>query len=104
TASGAITGPQAQGAFLDLGYELVTDVADRQQYRYSHEPLARRTEAGVYGLVRGKIKVGVGQYQRMILRAAQSLHALAVSCPGLVDVLGDRGGPHKGDRLHIGVG
>src|SRR4029453_9108929 len=48
TASGAITGPQSQGAFLDLGYELVADIADCQQDRYSHAPLAPRTEARVY--------------------------------------------------------
>src|SRR5215217_3295452 len=101
TAPGAIPRPQAQGAFLDFGYELVGDVADRQQHRYRHAALPRGAKASVDGLVRGKIKVGVRQYQRVILGTAQSLHTLAVGCARLIDVPGDRGGSHKGDRLDI---
>ena len=46
--------------------------------RDRHAAFARRTEAGVDHRVGGQIQVGVGQDHRVVLGAAEGLHALAV--------------------------
>ncbi len=69
-----------------------------------HAALAGGTVSGTDEGVGGLIEIGVGHDDHVILRAAESLHALAVLCAGGVDVLGDGGGADEGDGLDGGVG
>ena len=92
------------GAFGDLGDQVVGDRADRDGGRDRHAAFAGRAEAGVDHRVGGQVQVGVGQDHRVVLGAAEGLHALAVRGAGLVDVLGDRGGADEADRLDRRVG
>ena len=48
------------------------------------------------------VEVRIGQHDRVILGAAQRLHALAVARARLVDVLRDRRRADERDRLHVG--
>ena len=77
-------------ALLDLADDSVAYAANGNHRRDRHAALAggavRRADDGV----RGEIKFGVGQHHRVVLGAAEGLHALAVARRLLVDVLGDR--------------
>ena len=44
-----------------------------------HAALARRAVGGADQRVGGELEVGVGQHDRVVLRAAERLHALAVA-------------------------
>src|SRR5207344_56356 len=96
-APGAVTGPQPDGPLLDLGHQLVSNVADCQHGGDRHTALACRAVAGVHGLVGCKIEIGVRQHQLVVLGTAESLHTLTVSGSGLIDVPGNWGRSDKGD-------
>ena len=56
-------------------------------------------KAGGGEVVGGEVEVGVGQHDRVVLRAAERLHPLAVRGAALVDVLRDR---RRADERHGG--
>ena len=85
-AARAVAGAQRRHALGDLLDELVGDGVDREHDRDRHAALARRAEAGVDGGVGGEVEVGIRQHQHVVLRAAERLHALAVTGRRLVDV------------------
>ena len=103
-AAGAVTGAQSERPLLDLVDQLVGDVAHRDHGGDGHAALAGGAEAGVDGLVRGQVEVGVRQHQHMVLRATECLHSPAVRGAGLIDVAGDGGGADEGDRGDVRVG
>ena len=88
------------GAVLDLPHQRVGGVPDGDRHRDGHAALSGGAEGGGGKMVRGVVQVRVRQDDRVVLRPAQGLHALAVRGGRLVDVLGDRGGADKGDGVH----
>ena len=81
----------------------VTHVPHRDGHRQRHAPLTRRAVCRRDHRVRGHVHVGVRQHQRVVLRPAESLHALAVRRTGLVDVARDRRGADEADGGDVGV-
>ena len=74
-------------------------VAHGNDGRNGHAALAGRAIARADDGFRGKVEIGIGQHDCVILGAAQRLHTLAVLRPGFVDVACDRGGTHERNRL-----
>ena len=68
-----------------------------------HAALARRAERGGDEVVGGVVDAGVGQDDRVVLRAAQGLHALAGRGAALVDVLRDGRGADERHGGHVRV-
>ena len=101
---GAVVDLDGQGALLDLLDQQVGGLADGDGDRDGHAAFAGGAEGGGGEVVGGVVEVGVGQDDRVVLRPAQGLDALAVRGGGLVDVLGDRGGADEGDAVHVRVG
>ena len=77
--------------------------ADRDDGRDRHAALARGSVGGANQRVRGEVEVGVGQDHRVVLRAAERLHALAVARRRRVDVFRDRRRADERHRLDAGV-
>ncbi len=63
-------------------------VADADGDRNRHAALAAGTVGGAHQRADGIVDVGIGHDDRMVLRAAERLHALAVGRGGPVDVFG----------------
>ena len=87
------------GASLDRGHQLLLD-----DHRQSHAALAGRAEGSGADVLRGKLDVRVGHDDRMVVRAAQSLDALAMGHARVLHDVGDRGGADEGDGVDAGVG
>ena len=100
---GARADAQRREPLRDRVDEPVGDVADRDDDRDRHAPLARRAVRGRDRGVGGDVDVGVGQHDHVVLRAAERLHALAVRGAGHVDVARDRGRADEADRRDVGV-
>ena len=79
------------------------DVADGDDDRDGHAPLAGRAVAGRHRGVGGHVDVGVGQHDHVVLGPAEGLHPLAVRGAGLVDVPGDRRRADEAHRGDVGV-
>ena len=88
---------------LDRGDERVGGVADRDDDRDGHAPLAGRAVGGADGGVGGHLDVGVGQHDHVVLGAAERLHPLAVLRARLVDVARDRGRADEAERRDVGM-
>ena len=86
-----------------FGHEPVTDVADRDDDRDRHAPLAGRAEPGIDRGIGREVEVGVGQHDHVVLRTAERLHALPGARSRFVDVARDRGRADERDRLDVGV-
>jgi hypothetical protein len=52
-------------------------------------------------VVGGKVDVGVGQHDGVVLGAAKRLHPLAITGSALVDVAGDRRRPYEGNSRNV---
>ena len=78
--------------------------ADRHRHRDRHAALARRAIAGADQRIDRLVEIGVGHDDHVVLGAAEALHALALGAAGGVDVLGDRRGADKADRLDARIG
>ena len=91
------------GALNKLGHDLVSHIAHQHGDRNRHAALAGRAIGRADQTVHGLVQVGVGHHHHVVLGAAQGLHAFAMMCTGLVDVVGDRCGADETHRLHIGV-
>ena len=102
-AARPVAGAQRPHALSDLLDELVGDGVDREDDRDRHAALAGGAEARVDGGIRSEVEVGIRKDQHVVLRAAESLHALAVTGRGLVHVAGDGGGADERDGADIGV-
>ena len=76
-------------------------VADEDRHRNRHAALAGGAVGGAHERVGGHLGIGVGHDHRVVLRAAQRLHALAVRGAGRVDVLRDRRRADEAHRLHV---
>ena len=90
-------------ARLDRLDEAVRDVADGDDLRDRHAPLARGAVGGGDGGVGGHVDVGVREHDHVVLRSAERLCALAVLRRRLVDVFRDRSRADEGDRLDLRV-
>ena len=95
----------SRGALDDRGGEplgrLVAHGDDRGD---RHAALAGAAERGRGDRVGGDVEVRVGQHDRVVLRAAERLRALAVRGRRLVDVLRDGRRPDERDGVDLGVG
>ena len=80
--AGAVTGLQRSCPVRDLGDQFVGDVTDGDKSRDGHASFTSRTEARIDHRVGGKVEVGVGQDDRMVLGAAECLDTLAVQGAG----------------------
>ena len=89
---------------LIAGTRLLLDTADGDDDGQGHAALAGRTKGAGADVLRGKLDVRVGHDDRMVIRAAQGLDALAVRDAGVLDDVGDRGGADEGDGVDAGVG
>ena len=85
--------------FLQQLHQRIPGGAHRHHRRDRHAALARRAVGRADQRVGGELEVRIRQHHRVVLRAAQRLHALAGLRRGLVDVPGDRGGSDEGDCL-----
>ena len=90
-------------ALGDLRNQLVGDRLRGEHDADRHASLAGRAVAGTDRRVGRHVDVGVGQHEHVVLGAAERLDPLAVRGPGLVDVLGDRGGTDEADRGDVVV-
>jgi len=73
-------------------------------HRDGHATLAAGPIGRAHEGIDGVVEVRIGHDHRMILGAAERLHALTVCAPGGVDVLGDRRRADEADRLHARIG
>ena len=71
--------------------ECVGHRVDGEHNADRHAPLARRAVRGADRSVGGHVEIGIGQHEHVVLGATECLHALAIRCTGLVDVLRDWG-------------
>ncbi len=97
------TGPQLGDALLHPGHQLVGGVTDGDHNRDRHAPLPRRSVTGGHGGVGGQLHIGVGEDHHVVLGTTECLDPLAIPCPRLVDVTGDRCGADKAHRRDVGV-
>ena len=88
---------------LEERQQPVARVPDRHHHGDRHAALARRTVGGRDRCVRCQFEIRIRQNQHVILRAAQSLHALALLCPLLVEGTGHRRGAHEAQGRHVGM-
>ncbi len=91
------------GALADLLHQFVADRADGDDRGDRHAALAGRAVGGGHGGVGGRVEVGVGQHQHVVLGAAEGLDALAVGGGGGVDIAGDGRGADEGHGLDVRV-
>lgn len=103
-AAGSVAHAQGLGAFCDLGNQFIGNRVDGNQCGDGHAAFARCAEAGVDRRVSSQIKIGIREYQHVVLCPAQCLNALAVCGAGCVDILGDGGGAHEGNRGNTLIG
>ena len=104
----AVVGAGADFETGDLLFQLADDsvggfVADADGNRDCHAAFATGAKGCAHQGADRVVDVGIGHDDRVILRAAQCLHAFAVVGAGRVDVLGDRRGADEADRLHARV-
>ena len=76
-------------------------VADAYRHRDRHAALAAGAVGGTHQRADGVVEVGVGHQHRMVLRAAQGLHALAALGALGIDVFGDGGRADEADGFHF---
>ena len=84
------SGRHASRARRKTLHQRVGDVAHRNDGRDGHAALAGRAVTGADDRFRREVEIGIGHDDRMVLGAAQRLHALAVARARLVDVFRDR--------------
>ena len=94
---------------LDLRHQLLDQpvrglLADRHGHRDRHAALAGRAVGRAHQRADRHVDVGVGHDDRVVLGAAERLHALAVRGAGRVDVARDRCRADEAHRLHLRVG
>ena len=77
---------------------------DRDDNRDRHAALPGRTVGRGDRGVGGRVDVGIGQHDHVVLRPTERLHPLAVGRAGLVDVAGDGRAAHERHRVDIGMG
>ena len=78
-------------------------LADGHRDRDRHAALAGRAVAGADQRIDRLVHVGIRHDDGVVLGAAKTLRALAVRGRALIDVLRDRRGADKADRLDIGI-
>ena len=71
----------AARALGELVAQRIARIADRDDHRHRHAALAGRAVAGADQRFGGEIEIGVGHDHRVVLGAAQRLHALAMRAP-----------------------
>ena len=94
---------------LDLRDELLDQpvrglLADRHRHRDRHAALAGRAVGRAHQRADRHVDVGVGHDDRVVLRAAERLHALSVRGAGRIDVARDRRRADEAHRLDVRVG
>ena len=98
-----IAGAQLAHALGDLGNQSVGDWLNGNDNRDCHAPLTCRAKASVNCRVGNQFEICIWQDEHVILRAAQSLHTLAVFGTSLIDILGNWCRADERDCLNIGV-
>ncbi len=83
--------------------QFISDIANRHRDRDRHAALTRRTVGGADQGVDSLVQIGVRHHHKMILRAAERLHALAALRRFRIDVFRDRRGPDKRQRRDVRV-
>ena len=77
--------------------------ADGDDGRNRHAAFSGRSVRRAHQRVDGEVEIGVRQHDRVVLGAAERLHALALRGSGRVDVLRDRRGPDERHGLDVGM-
>ncbi len=99
------------GAHLHLGdlglqardHRFGRALADRDDQRHRHAALAAGAESGAHHRADGIADVRVRHHHRVVLRAAERLHPLAVGGAGRIHILGDRRRADEAHRLDAPV-